>query len=439
MSGRTPGRSVIGRPSSPGGGPEATDDGKLSDDTVTVTIDGVAAGGDGIGRGPDGRVVFVSGALPSEVVEARVVKASKQFVRATVVDIVEPSPHRVAPPCPEVARGCGGCDWQHASPEYQPALRRAIVADALRRIGKFTVEGPDAVLIEPGPTLGATAYRTVLRAAVVDGRAGFRKERSHQMVAAERCLVAHPLAEALLIEGRYPGAGEVRIVVGARTGERMVVVSGADPEAAARARVPDDVVVVSADAVRNGSLARDGRPPFVSEEIAGRRLRISAGSFFQCRPDGAEVLVDLVVGALGEWDGTLLDAYGGVGLFSAALLDGRSGRRTVLVESNPSSAADARHNLGAGSTVVESLVERWTPEPIDVVVADPSRRGLEVGGADSLAATGASVSVLVSCDPASLARDARLLTDRGFTLEKVTVVDLFGHTSHVEAVSTFRR
>ena len=433
------GMSDIGRPSSPGGAPEATDDHQVSVGTVTVRIDGVAAGGDGIGRGPDGRVVFVSGALPSEVVEARVVKASKQFVRAIAVDVVEPSPHRVAPPCAEVARGCGGCDWQHASPGYQPALRRAIVADALRRIGKFTVEGPDAIAIEPGPTLGPTAYRTVLRAAVVDGRAGFRKERSHQMVAAEHCLVAHPLAEELLIEGRFPGASEVRIVVGARTGERMVVMTGADPEAATQASVPDDVVVVSADAVRNGSLARDGRPPFVHEEIGGRRLRISAGSFFQCRPDGAEVLVDLAAAALGEWEGTLLDAYGGVGLFSSGLLEAGSGRRSMLVESNPSSAADARHNLGSGSTVVESLVERWSPGPIDAIVADPSRRGLEVGGADTLAATGASVLVLVSCDPASLARDARLLTDRGFSLEKVTVVDLFGHTSHVEAVSSFGR
>ena len=83
-----------------------------------------------------------------------------------------------------------------------------IVADVLRRIGKFAVEGPDAIKIEPGPTLGATAYRSVLRAAVVDGRAGFRKERSHQMVAAEHCLVAHPLAEELLIEGRFPGGAK---------------------------------------------------------------------------------------------------------------------------------------------------------------------------------------------------------------------------------------
>ncbi len=413
---------------------------------VSVRIDGVAAGGDGIGRGPDGRVVFVSGALPSEVVEARVVKASKQFVRATAVDILEPSPHRVPPPCAEVARGCGGCDWQHASAEYQPGLRLAIVADALRRIGKFTVEGPGAIAIEPGPTLGVTAYRTVLRAAVVDGRAGFRKERSHQTVAAEHCLVAHPLAEELLIEGRFPGASEVRIIVGARTSERMVVVTGAGPDAVAQVSVPDDVVVVSADAVRNGSPARDGRPPFVHEEIHGRRLRISAGSFFQCRPDGAEALVDLAAAALGEWDGTLLDAYGGVGLFSSGLVDPagpagvRSGRRSVVVESNPSSAADARHNLGSMSSVVESQVERWDVSgPIDAIVADPSRRGLEVGGADKLAVTGASVLALVSCDPASLARDARLLADRGFTLEKVTVVDLFGHTSHVEAVSSFRR
>lgn len=391
-------------------------------------------------------MVFVKGALPGEVVGVRTDRVTKQFAEATVVDVVDPSEWRTTPPCPEVANGCGGCDWQHAVPGYQSELRRAVVADAMRRIGKFPSEGPGAVAILAGPELPTEGYRTVLRAAVDDARAGFRRDRSHAVVAGERCLVAHPLAEELLIDGRYPGADEVRILVGARTGDRMVVVRSAEPDAdVSGVSVPDDVVVVTAAELRRGRLA------FIHEEILGRRLRVSAGSFFQCRPDGAEVLVSLVGAALRDHHGerpveTLLDAYAGVGLFSATLAEGLAARarpsRIIAVESNPSSAADARHNLAAGgyrAQVVEDQVERWPCEPIDAVVADPSRRGLQRAGVDALAATGAATLVLVSCDPAALARDARLLVERGYRCDRVTVVDLFGHTSHVEAVSVFVR
>ncbi len=413
----------------------------LGGDAVAVT--GIAAGGAGIGRAADGRIMFVKGALPGETVRVRVDRVTKQFAEATAIEVCSSSPQRVDPPCPEVARGCGGCDWQHVEGEAQRDLRREVVIDALRRIGKFTIDtgarsgvGDGAVSVLTGPALAVEGYRTVLRAAVVGGRAGFRRERSHEIVVGDHCRIAHPLAEELLIEGRFPGADEVRIVVGARTGERMVVVHP-DPRSGGLGRVdvPDDVVVIATDEVRAGRLA------WVHEEIHGHLLRISAGSFFQCRPDGAEALVDLVRPVVEASGGAMLDAYAGVGLFAVSL-GGPSVGSIVAVESNPSSAADARHNLCAladRARVVESRVERWEAQPMDVVVADPSRRGLERAGADRLAATGATSLVLVSCDPASLARDARLLVDHGFTLDHVTVVDLFGHTSHVEAVSVLRR
>jgi tRNA/tmRNA/rRNA uracil-C5-methylase (TrmA/RlmC/RlmD family) len=132
----------------------------------------------------------------------------------------------------------------------------------------------------------------------------------------------------------------------------------------------------------------------------------------------------------------LVDLYGGVGLFSAGL----GARRAVLVERSASSVADARVNLAElAASVVQSDVEQWSPEPADVVVADPARSGLGSAGAAVVAATGAPVVALVSCDPAALARDVRLLVDHGYRASGVELVDMFPETHHVEAVTALRR
>jgi len=154
------------------------------------------------------------------------------------------------------------------------------------------------------------------------------------------------------------------------------------------------------------------------------------------------VLVERVTSALGpsaSWgSGPLLDAYGGIGLFAATVDVGD--REVLVVESNPSACADARHNLrNRRARVVESAFERWVSEPCGAVVADPARDGLRAAGVTALVATGAPIIVLVSCDPASLGRDARLMTDAGYRLEYSEVLDLFPHTHHVEAVSRFVR
>ena len=149
-----------------------------------------------------------------------------------------------------------------------------------------------------------------------------------------------------------------------------------------------------------------------------------------------EGLAELAGDAVADTEGPLLDAYCGVGLFGA--LAG-IGRAVIGVESNPSAVADAAYNFGPHGRVIETDFERWNPEPVGVVIADPSRAGLRAAGCDRIAETGAKAVALVSCDPASLARDASLLVKHGYTLDHVTVVDLFGHTSHVETVSRFQR
>jgi 23S rRNA (uracil1939-C5)-methyltransferase len=248
-------------------------------------------------------------------------------------------------------------------------------------------------------------------------------------VTPENCMVAHPMVEELLIGGRFHDASEVVVRVGARTGDRLVIVT----PSARRTRLPG----TSADVVLAGS----AKAPdvFFHEEVAGRRFRISGPSFFQSRPDGADVLVELVAAEVARVVGrpdTLVDLCAGVGLFAATIPAGR----VVAVESNRGAAVDAAHNLADMDAQVDIYrLEQWTPVPADVVVADPPREGLGSVGVGKIVATGANAVVLVSCDSGSLGRDAGLLAAEGYRLDTVTLVDMFPQTHHVEVVSAFTR
>jgi 23S rRNA (uracil1939-C5)-methyltransferase len=397
--------------------------------SIELQVERTVAGGAGLAREGGGRVVLVDGALPDERVVARITRSKPRMATGHVLEVLDPAEGRVPPPCPELHAGCGGCDLQHAVPALQRELKVGIVRDALARIGRL----PE-VRVAVGEHLPTEDFRTVLRCGVVDGRAALHRRRSSELHPLGLCMIAHPLVEEVVQQGRFPGAAEVTIRAGARTGERLVMVSPGG--AAAAAEVPPDVVVVPADAQEQGL---DGRAPWIHEVVARRRLRISAGSFFQARPDGAEALVRAVGRALGDVDplmDAIADLYGGVGLFSACL----GARGGVLVERSAASTADAEVNLaGLGTTVVRAKVERWRPQPVDAVVADPARAGLGRDGVRAVLATEARHVALVSCDPASLARDARSLVDAGYELRDVELVDLFPHTHHVEAVSSFVR
>jgi 23S rRNA (uracil1939-C5)-methyltransferase len=397
-------------------------------DQVELVAEHLVAGGDALGRPTGDGVVFARGALPGERVQVSITERHRGWSRGPVDVVVDASPDRVDPPCPSVADGCGGCDLQHAAVAIQPSLKVSIVVDALRRLGGIA----DPVVVGGRP-LPAEGFRTTVRVGVLDGRAGFRRHHSHDVVVPDDCLIAHPRLAELMSDGRFPGASEVVLRVGATTGERLAVV---DPTAT-DVVLPPDVAVVGADELRAG------RRAWIHEEVGTRRFRISAQSFFQSRPDGAVELVEAVRRAAGvELAGArVVDAYSGVGLLAAGLLDGAAGPSTVVaVERSAASVADARINLAdLDVRIVRSGIERWRPTAAGVVVADPSRAGLGRRAADVLARTGAGVLVLVSCDAASLGRDAGLLGRHGFDLEQSELVDLFPHSHHVEVVTRFVR
>ena len=389
----------------------------MMSEPVTVRIEKVVAGGEGLARMDDGRVVFVPGVLPEEHVSLELVDVRTDFAHARLVEVLEPSPKRQIPPCIHVAEGCGGCDWQHIERRTQGQIKRAMVTEAYARTARLDIEPQLRRVPEE-------ARRTTVRmASTSDGRIGFRMSDSHAVVPVGSCLVAHEAINALISGPLLVGEGEVTIRVGARTGD-------------VAAWCHEGRLVEGLD-----SRVRTGRSARISEMVGDHRLQVSMGSFFQSSPEAAELLVDSVsrrLDALGVRGGRLVDAYGGIGLFSVAL--SHRFDELVVVESSDHACRDAVRNLADHAAVIDCCeVERWDPCEADVVVADPARRGLGKGGVASVVGTGAHTVVLVSCDAVAGARDARLLVEAGFTLGEVEVLDIFPETHHVEVVAAFSR
>jgi 23S rRNA (uracil1939-C5)-methyltransferase len=380
--------------------------------SLELVPSGLSATGDAVAVGPTGQRVYIKGALPGERVRVELLADRGRYATGRAVEFIEPSPNRIAPPCIEVQRGCGACQWQHIELSAQRGLKDNLIADAIRSVAGF-----DPPALSPAVELEPWGFRTSLRVAISDGGIGFRRSRSDDLVAIESCLVAHPLLAELLDASLYRGAKEVLLRCGARTGERLVSVTPRQ----VRARVPSDVQHV-----------------YLHEFAAGRSWRISARSFFQPRPDGVDALASIVSNAAAEMHGPgrAVDLYSGVGVFAGVLAD--QGWSVSAVEGSASSVNDARINLrDVGVGVVRCDVKSWRALPADLVVADPSRAGLGPVGVAAVVATGASRLVLISCDVQSLGRDAASLREAGFSLTSITQVDLFPHTFHVEVVSVF--
>ncbi len=393
----------------------------MSNTRVWVEPERFVAGGEALARDAGGRVVFVRGALPGERVEVELTETKKDWARGFAVTVDVGSVERVEPPCPQRRLGCGGCDWQHVRAGHQIHAKTAVVTEALERTGRLSDPA-----VRTGASVPHLAARTTIRVVGTgDGVAGFRKERSNEVVSAAGCLIAHPaLVDAIAGLTITPGL-EVTLRVSVATGQMTAVWSDAD-----------GVVSGLGEAVGIGPDAE------IHEEVAGHRFVVSAASFFQSGPAAAELLVDAVRRITPELDHakTVLDAYAGVGLFAVAATSAAT--RVVLIESSRSAIGDARRNLtGRDAHLVCAEVGRWERrgESVDVVIADPARSGLGRPGVAALSATDAPVITLVSCDPVSLARDAQLLDAVGYGHVVTEVLDLFPHTHHVETVTRFDR
>lgn len=428
-------------------------------------ITGLAHGGASVARTEDGRVVFVRGGCPGDTLNARVTADHGRFVEAEVADIVTASPDRRTPPCPYFGH-CGGCQWQHVSYAVQAEAKRTQLVDSLARIGRLTD-------VEVGPTvLAASPYgyrnKLELRAGTgADGRPvlGLTAARSDEIVPIDACLLLPDRVKSLpksvagalrYIIGRAPFDLE-RVALRVGTNSRDLEIDLWGPPGPMQRHA---VARTLSDAVRTTSITRvlvkedaRKRADLKVEVLAGRghwrerigefEYRVSAPSFFQGSTKGAETLVGLVLAALAP-DGSdrVLDLYAGVGTFTLPLAE--LAGEVVAIEGTGSAVRDLRANIEDAQVPADvmpgdaarALAEAGT---FDMAVVDPPRSGMAAEALTALVDTRARRICYVSCDTATLARDARALTDAGYRLTSAAPVDLFPQTWHVETVAVFDR
>ncbi len=379
---------------------------------LIVEVQSLAAGGDGVARLEDGRVVFIPWAAPGDRLRIKLTEEKPRFARGRIREILEPGPGRREPACP-AAGDCGGCRWQHLEYEAQLEAKATILRDAVERIARMK---PPAVLsVMPSPEL---AYRARARVFAEGGHVGFRRLQSHDVRGVKTCPVLTPGIDSIL--------GELAADPPAAPAEWLLA-EGEEGTRSIRTRGP-------------GSQAGP-----VTLRVGEDTLRIGPGVFFQANVHLRGSLAEAVLQAAGK-GGAAVELYAGAGFFSLGLA--RQFDQLIAVESDKRAVRDLSHNLEAAGQedkaviaampVEEFLANEVSVRP-EVIVLDPPRTGLPKRGATALGKLGAKRIVYVSCDPATLARDLRVLAEADYELADLRAFDLFPQTSHIEAMAVLER
>lgn len=421
--------------------------------TAELTIERPAHGGHFVAR-HEGRVVFVRHALPGEVVRVRFTDTdeSASFWRADVVEVIEPSPHRVTHPWPladaltAAAKGrsaVGGAEFGHIALDEQRRLKGAIVEEQLARLAKTD----RAVTVEaaPGEAPDGLAWRTRAAFAVDSaGRLAMHLHRSHGVVPVREM----PLAVAAVNDLRLwaldlSGIGRVDVAVPSGGGEPLVLlVPGAGTSPRRVASVASSVHGASVGVLdpASGQVERLKGRTWLQESVLGIDYRVTGAGFWQIHRGAPEALVSAVLDGLQPAPGErIADLYAGAGLFTVPLARAVGPEGSVLsVEGAPGTSRDARRNLHGQDHVsivqgrVDAVLGRWS-EPLDAVLLDPPRAGAGRKVVRQIVQARPRVVGYVSCDPASFARDLGYFLAAGWSLDSLRVFDLYPHTHHMES------
>jgi 23S rRNA (uracil1939-C5)-methyltransferase len=414
-----------------------------------------------------GKAVFVPLTLPGEQARIRIVEDKRGYASAEATEITAPSADRVAPKCPHFG-ACGGCDYQHANYDAQLRFKRAVLCETLERAQiRIQVRTPDEIAVL---SANPWAYRNRIRLAFdAAGNPGYRGRRSHGIVPIAECPIASPLliraaqAIAKILRHSSPAVqlSELSLFCNADETALLASLHLARPAKiqfddlfrGLAHEIPElkgaELTIEDRATHQPRTLARSGATS-LTYRAAGFDYRVDHGAFFQVNRWLLDPFVDAIVSkVIGNQRGSLAwDLFAGVGLFARQLAS--SFTRVVAVESAPSATTALAHNLnGTSATAVNATTfdflrrtqRRQTnqSERPDLIVVDPPRTGLGAETTTLLANIAAPALVYVSCDPATLARDLRPLIASGYTIESITLADLFPQTFHLETIVHLRR
>jgi 23S rRNA (uracil1939-C5)-methyltransferase len=420
-------------------------------EVIAVAIEKPAAGGRMIAR-HEGQILLVSGTIPGERASIRIDRVEKRLAFASTLEVLEPSSDRRDPGRDPL---CGGCLYAHIDYPAQVRLKSEIVADAFSRIGRIPIATPIPVVSSP-----EAGYRMRARLQVTADAIGFYREHTHE--------ICDPRQTRQLTTGSVDAIDRaIGALEDSRAAVRTLELSeniAADQRALHFDVVPDArslepaLVRVVASAGLTGATARGQVGPLVrvgepavgdplsdltGDPSAAGELRRQPTSFFQANRFLLRELVGTVVDAVPR-SGRVLDLYAGVGLFSVALA-ARGRVDITAVEGDRGSAADLQENAAPFRSAIRAVAGRVEDHAdsrrghASTIIVDPPRTGMSREALDAIARHGAAAIVYVSCDPPTMARDARRLLDAGYELIALRAFDLFPNTPHVESVGEFRK
>jgi len=404
---------------------------------MNLKIEQMVYRGDGLAHLEDGRVIFVSFTLPGEIIEIDSPRDRNGVLAALPVKIESPSPDRIQPQCPYFGE-CGGCQYQHINYPRQLEFKKAILKEQLDRFGGLY----NVRINDPIASPNQLAYRNHVQFHLdSEGKPGFQRAQSHDVIPIERCLIVEDSINELKNTLNFdPESGIERVAIrddGA--GTPLVFLTG-------KTNNPPEFEVDFPLNVLYRSPAGDiplSGESFNQFTILGKEFQVSAGSFFQTNRDVAEIMAKIVIDTA-EIDNhsTVLDCYCGVGFFSRFLAD-RAGRM-IGIESSEDACNDFAVNLDAYENVelyqgnVEVILPHLDIHP-NLAVVDPPRAGIAPAGMKALMKSRPGQVIYISCDPSTLARDLKIMGQAGYAIESVTPVDMFPQTYHIETITALRR
>lgn len=382
-----------------------------------LSLTGVAHLGEAIGR-IDGKVVFVPYGIPGEIVRVRTIKDEGDYIRAELVEVVEPSFFRESPPC-KLFGTCGGCSYQHVAYSYQVKLKEIVVIEQLKRIGG--IENPEDLTKNTIKAESPFNYRnrgdfSINRQNLL----GFKRRGTHKFIHVEYCHIMHDEINRILaqIQGKRTKrkTHNVTIRYGIYTGTKLI-----QPEI-------EDVELETGQ-------------KYYTEKLLGQEFVISAPSFFQVNTYQAERMIETIFSFIEPDDRVVIDAYAGVGTFSFFLA--QRVEKVIAIEESKSAYKDALVNIKSLKNIEfrcqkteEALVDSEIKG--DLIILDPPRVGCMKEVLEAIASKKINKIIYVSCEPSTLARDIKYLRDRGYELIEIQPIDMFPQTYHIENVALLK-